>query len=181
MIRRPWRPGQPLRADRLTDMDRAIPAGLTGVAGMSSHQIGSNVVFEGPGTAPITPRALPLFQITGIQDDYLECLYFNPIGWAPGSRAISVAKPFLLRRWPLDGSTITYENGDVISYVYASGRERTATKGAETEVQVMTPDYALDEIIRGLPGPTGDTDLAGISIVYEDANTCGRFWARQAS
>ena len=114
------------------------------------------------------------FQITAIGGDSLTCNEYFPETDTTGS-SVTVAKPFMLRKTPFDGETITYPNGDAIEYTYDAvnpERKRVSDDGATTKTQYMTPMYYVGEIIRAAKGETG----VG-SLVFEDQNTAGRHWA----
>ncbi len=116
-------------------------------------------------------------QVVDFKDDYLECEFFDEFKDVADGR-VDVAKPWMLRRTPFDGETIDYR-GQSISYVYTSDRERTAT-GATSETQVMTADYYVGESLTVIPVRTGVELPDGSLAVWEDINTCGRFWAQEA-
>lgn len=102
--------------------------------------------------------------------DYIICT--TPTGYAGGSPyspQINVAKPYLLRYTPFDGSS-----RNSISYSYNTNNEREADTGSEVIIEVITPSYVLgDHIIAGKVGNgTGVTDTT-----YLDLNNDSRTWA----
>ena len=102
--------------------------------------------------------------------DWLKVLTWN--GADEGTDLIYVAKPYLLRR------SLTSWNG--ITFTYSSNFERTATKGGDTEDQVMVPAYVADDILY-IVRPYGGTDTVdpvGQPIVWVDLNVDGRAWAK---
>ena len=131
------------------------------------NQIGSGIappeqVFpeaSGVATAGLTVEVMTLF---GNTPDFLICK-------TASDAQVNVAKPYLLRR---DIWNEASRNG--ILYVYAGIDARTASKGGDTEDQIIVPRYAVgDEIIvlRGLP-------VGGFTAL--DLNVDAREWARKA-
>ena len=119
-------------------------------------------------------------QVVAAYGDYLECTYYDPVADVAGA-TVYIAKPFMLRQTPFDGETITYLDGSSITYAYTTQRERAADDGVDSETQVMTPDYYVGEVIRATRGNTGVVDGDTKRLGWEDMNTCGRFWAKEAS
>lgn len=100
-----------------------------------------------------------------------------PGGTSPSGDVV-VAKPYLIRRTPFDGSG----RGN-FTYVYSSDFERTSTStiDASTEDQIVVPSYEVgDEIhIRRVNG--GDLIGDGLSdILWIDCNE-SRCWAKVSS
>ena len=119
-------------------------------------------------------------QVVAAQNDYLECKIYDEVSATAGV-TIFVAKPWMLRRTPFHGATITYLNGQSITYTYVSQRERTANDGATSETQVMTPDYYVGEVIDVIEKRTNVALPDGSKATLQDRNTCGRFWAQEAA
>lgn len=99
--------------------------------------------------------------------------------------AVRVALPWLLRSTPFDGLS-----RNAISYDYdfsATPTERTATNaGAETEVQVIVPAFAVGDIFYAVGSADGGTDVyADLGDGnFEDVTylmlSDGRAWSLQA-
>ena len=109
--------------------------------------------------------------ITAIGDDTLTCSYLYPDpdeegGLLAGDTAITVLKPWTLRRTPFDGETV---NG--VSYVYTSAQEREADYGTGTETQFLTQDYFIGAIIYVKP-----VNEAGYDVI--DDNNDARAWGQ---
>ena len=118
-------------------------------------------------------------QIVTIHDDYLACTVYDERRQLAGGN-VKVAKPWMLRRTPFDGIAIVYPNGQTITYTYVDDRERDADDGATNETQVMTPDYYVGEVIDAFEKMTGVLLPDGTYAIWQDRNTCGRFWALEA-
>ena len=119
----------------------------------------------------------------------------------PGGNLTVVAKPHLLRWENYDyGSLGAAINGVIYEYRSQGEREASNEDGSITEVQLVTPDYYVGEVIlafkrgdlRSETGvkdgdPTAPLDLIppGVdprdffkrSAIWEDANNAGRCWA----
>ncbi len=124
---------------------------------------------------PNGKQAIGRFQVIADQGDYLTCYSYS--GDAVTSSVINVAKPYLLRKTPFDGSS-----RNSISFVYSSNSARTATSG-DTEDQVIVPSYvAGDEIlaVTNIVGSTGVRDSGNKLITWDDLNRDGRAWAKVA-
>jgi len=113
--------------------------------------------------------------IVSVEDDHLVCHSWD--GETAGNTDILVAKPYLLRRTPFDGG-----ERDGVSYDYTSSIQRTATKDATTETQVIVPTYVADDVIYAARFTDGGTDVVDddyqrVSMI--DMNVDGRAWAKQ--
>ena len=181
--------GHPIHAASLNAIRDAVAAILHGQRGGAVRKIGDHVSIETPlGQAQAQRAIVRRFRVNSESGDYLTCRHYNPEAnggaGVEGSKDVYVAKPYALRRVPFDGNTITYPNAQAIDYTYAQDYEREADDGVDTETQVMTPRYWVDEeilAVRGIAGVTGVADVGGVHVVWEDLNGCGRHWARDES
>jgi len=121
--------------------------------------------------------ALREVKVQTVKNDYLECLFWDAVGEETGV-CVNVAKPHILRPSIYNNQTITYINGDVITYSFETQRKRSATDGEINEIQITTPDYWVGEILLAAPFHTGLTDDESKSIRWVDI-TSGRSWARE--
>jgi hypothetical protein len=174
--------GDPIPAEWLRTLSRAVVQRITGVAPIRVAHTGNSVSISTSSRA--SGRAIVDVKVTAIQDDYLECTRYTP-GETTAGGSIEVARAYMLRRTPFDGSTITYENGQAVAYTYATGRSRTADDGTTSETQVLTPDYWIGEILTAVGGPTGvtyektvDGATATVEVLYSDITPSGRYWAK---
>jgi hypothetical protein len=120
------------------------------------------------------PQAGAVLQVNVVEQggDWLKVLTWN--GADEGTDLIYVAKPYLLRR-----SRATWYG---ITYTYTTDSERTATKGVDTETQVIVPAYVADDVLY-IVRPYGGTDTVDDDdqpIVWLDLNVDGRAWAKEA-
>ncbi len=180
-----WRRGDAVTADRLNRLQDAVVSVLYAGKGIGVRKSGKNVVLENTAAIPHYDPTPAFFEVNESTGDYIQCHPYDPIsGAASTGTTVDVAKPYMLRKTPFDGETITYEDGAVIEYTYTTYRQRSAeSSGIGTETQIMTPDYYDGEVIRAVRGNTGvtaSTTSTGDRIGWEDINTCGRFWARKA-
>ena len=179
--RRAWKPGDPINSNDLSATAELVFRVLSGGKGIQVGKMGNGVTIastaKSPGRGPGAAQGVRFAKIVEVKADFLVCEFWTP-PTDTSSGEVFVAKPWMLRQDPFDGETIIYDNGDEISYVYSDQRTRVATFGSLTETQVMTPDYYRGEPIRINPGTTSVSTENGELAIWEDANTCGRFWAR---
>ena len=174
---------------RVTHGDvRALARHMHGVrnvgagSGMESFGNGQDIVLS--AVAPTIPRnylPFPVARVDDVEEDYLECSIYDPVTEYHGA-TVYVAKPWELRASPFDGETWTYDDGTSIEYTYDAAyphRKRSADDGADTETQVITPDYVIGGYIRLLSGNTHVDGGDSNPCVWEDLNTAGRCWAKE--
>ena len=121
-------------------------------------------------------RAAKRFRVKSESNDYLVCRTWD--GTTEGSTDVLVAKPYLLQRTPFHGVAVTYPNAQVITYTYAAAYERTADDTVDSETQIVTPRYFVDEEIIGIAVPRGGTGVDDCD--WMDLNTAGRHWAKES-
>ena len=161
-----WKRGDKVLASRLNEpVDRLIA--LAGGVGLPTARPGqkAGVTFQ-------------QFAVQSVEGEYLIChsITLDANGeMAEGTVEIKVAKPYLLRT-----SITERETSDgVVTYVYASATERTATLDATSETQKITPDYAVGDVIlavRGIVGGTLVKDDDDVPLQWMDLTP--RAWAK---
>lgn len=114
------------------------------------------------------------FKVVSIGDDTLTCHTYE--GTTEGTDAITVLKPYLLRKTTYNGVTRTLPNewgeGDLaVTYTYQSAQARKGTVSSVDENQVITPRYLAGDIIYG-------AQVTGAAADWVDLNVDGRAWAR---
>jgi len=139
---------------------------------------------------------LGIYVIQEEKDDYLICKGFDPNAKFPFSeysppvpeKTILVAKPNMLQKTPWDGVTVELiVNGSPadVTFTYTDIGARTASSPGETdEVQRITMDYIVDDIIvavevrknSGVDGLDAHTE-DGVRLSWIDLNVSGRCWA----
>lgn len=163
----PWVKGEKITAERLNESVIAINNAKRRPAPPS--QVNS----DAPGYGIVHQ-----FKIVSIQGNYLTCNPYDGVNAAPAGIVVYIAKPTQLRssiasRAETEG-TVTYTS-------YSSdGQQRTATRGATTETQIVTPRYLAGDIIYAVRGVVGKLPLNGDSEMIEhlDINADGRAWAK---
>lgn len=110
------------------------------------------------------------FIIVGIKEDYLECKRFSGGVPSPEDVTIFIQKPYLLRN--------SLVSRDGITYTSLGMDYRRADKDADSEEQVIVPNYLVDDIIYASNNVLGG--VGNIEINWIDLNTDGRSWARKA-
>lgn len=129
---------------------------------------------------------LKRYVVKSVSDDHLVCRTWD--GVTEGAADVKVAKPFILRKTPFHGKTLTV-NGNTLTYSYTSGTQRTVTKGSNSETQVIIPGYVATGsgyqgnqiyVIRCDSGvilnPGQQTEER---LTLMDVNADGRMWAKQ--
>lgn len=120
---------------------------------------------------------IELFRVDEVKDDTLECRRIDPKYGTLGVHVFEIARPYTLQRTPFDGQTIAYPGNESISYAYTSSRQRTAVRGVDTEIQVITPDYFVGDQVLAILVTTDLRDSEGTLITWMDLNTAARAWA----
>lgn len=171
---RRWSEGNPLSAAHLNEVVEAVRRLIT-------PPVGAREVIP-PGVADALQ--VRQFKVLSVEGDYLWCERqtggpTNKGGEVP----YRVAKPYLLRRTPFDGTA--GRNG--VTYVYDTDSSRTATITAtsQTEDQAVIPSYETGDVlyaVRGITGGTGatynDADGNPQPIDWLDMNADGRMWGQ---
>jgi len=180
------RKGERISADKInraTDVGKRIASG----PGMSVQALGEQVGVRNTRREGKGVRKPAFAKVVSVHDDYVLCKFYNPVSDTEGDEVL-VAKPFVLRRSPFDGQTITYVTGQIIEYTYDDESSPEYTRMAEdtvteeAEEQFLLPSYFVGEVLRIVPGNTGVTVGEGESAVgigWEDINTAGRMWATE--
>jgi len=161
-----WKRGDKVLASRLNEpVDRLIA--LSGGVGLPAAKPGQRggVTFQ-------------QFAVHEVEGDYLIChsITLDVNGeMAEGTVEIKIAKPYLLRTSITERET----TDGVVTYIYASHTERTATLDAISETQKITPDYADGDVIlavRGIVGGTLVRDDDDVPVQWMDLTP--RAWAK---
>ncbi len=149
-----WRRGAPLTANRLNDLEQRVPPPAAGgdvLYGPSVAAVGTGrrTTIMPVGSAPRGLGAIiQPFAVRDVEDDYLVCRVYYPADDSIDSVDIPVAKPYLMRKTPLDGVEMDFDQGanpvQTITHTYDTYRRREADDGADTEYQVPTGDYVTD-------------------------------------
>ena len=169
IVRHPekWRENEPISARKLEELRDGVDRLIEGT---TTEQL--------QGEARLFRQVFQA-QIFAISGDYLSVREYREYPAAPpfvGTAQILVARPWLLRRSPFDGSSW---NG--IGFTYSDDQTRTATQAATTEVQRITPAYVVGDIIYCAGRVYGGVavDLTGVPLTGLDMNVDGRSWAAE--
>lgn len=161
-----WIRGDKLTAARLNDpIDKliALSSGAAPPADRPGQQVG--VILQ-------------QFAVQEVKGDYLIChaITLSASGdTLEGTQDIKVAKPYLLRRSITQRAT----TAGLVTYGYLSDIERTATLGAASENQKITPDYAVGDVILAVRGIVGGSlvKVDGVALQFMDITP--RAWAKK--
>lgn len=173
---RPWRKGDDLSARHFQEPVDAIKS-MTGGVGPVNKIGGDKISF-----------LLTQFRVKTIQDDFITCVSWDGEG---EGQSIQIAKPFLLRKTPIDfitseGYIRTLPNGRANKYNYLNTQKRKAENifdSEDTEIQVIVPAYVEDDLIYCAKGVRGGLDAKNDATDQEtlfwiDMNNDGRAWAK---
>ena len=167
----PWKPGE--RVDSVMNLNSRVDVTNRLIDGIIPPQ------QLKPGGSGLFVRR---FRIVSEDGDYLTCNEWD--GETQGSVEFIVAKNYLCRRTPFDGSSRTVR-GEEISYTYSSDTEREADDGTNTEDQLVVPAYTADDEIfamKPIAGGTGASYKVGgvdTAIEWLDLNADSRAWAKE--
>ena len=151
-------------AGALNKIVSAMIRQITGGAGINVAKFGDRIVISLADLQEGRVGSSALALILEEKEEYLVC--------DKDGANIKVAKPWGLR------NGVDYPIGP--DYVYHSPQHRTATLGANTEEQYITPVYQVGEEIlaRRLPSSRINDDDDNM-IVWIDENLIGRCWAAE--
>lgn len=184
-----WKRGQAITASALNSGTvRGLQNGNMPSQGADRVVLGGGVAEhqknkpEQSGSAaqpvPISSDWIRWAQIVSIDEDYLVCNFYNIADGTTGG-SINVAKPYLLQQTPFDGATITYLNGNQVTYTKdpsaPSYKREHNLIGVDSADYEITPNYYIGELVRVIYGPT-NVSVSGSRVYWEEMGY-GRYWA----
>lgn len=173
---RNWRRGDALSAAHL---DEAVVA----LQRLHGSVDGPQQVYGKQNVESVTVQ---MFKVREIGSDWVICeTHRGRYDAAGDDDYVRVAKPYLLRQTPFDGTdangTAKTRNG--LTFEYSDGSTRTVTDSdGYTEEQVIVPGYVEGDIIyaaRGMLGGTGvlwTVNGEDYRVEWVDLNVDGRSW-----
>lgn len=109
-------------------------------------------------------------------NDHWICREYDYYTGAIGAVDVKVAKPVLLRM-------VASRPGGAgnITFTYTDYQERVADDTTQTETQIITPSYTLNDTLWCVM-PVGGTGVyvSGEPVIWLDLNADARAWAKQA-
>lgn len=177
-----WIKGTQIEAQDLDRVVAAVARHIVPGDGIIIRRDGVNSIISttrrplmGVGAVPGSVVAWAL--VTGLEDDYITCVEYDPnIGSTTGA-GLNVAKPWHLRRTPFDGVTITYLTGSELLYTYDATfpeYKRTAENAlGYVETQQITPSYFSGEVLT-----IAETDTGVSGTEWLDISSFSKFWGR---
>jgi hypothetical protein len=176
---RPVRSGQPLTAENMNNnIVRGSQRGAMYSGNVNRRNFPDGVAVDLPGGQAI-PGSSVYFrwaEVQSVEADYLVCKFYNPVSGTTDGADFGVAKPFLLQQSTFDGQTISYIDGESITYT-ADGTDpeykRTHNDGVTSAAFVVTPNWFVGEqiIVMNLP-----TYVDGALYNWVEL-ALGRYWA----
>ena len=180
---RPARRGQPmntaLSAKNINEnLVRGPQRGMavSGNADLRRFQDGLSVDLPDSGGVAGASNYFRWAQIISVSEDYLVCKAYNVIAGTTAGDNFNVAKPYLLQQYPFNGESITYIDGETITYTKdATDPEykRNHNNGTTSADFIITPNYFVGEQILIMKVPTyiNGTIYNWVELAM------GRYWA----
>jgi hypothetical protein len=170
--------GQAVTANSTNANARAVQRGQTysGNVNRRNFQEGVAVDFPQNGSVAGSSVYFRWAVVEAVYADYLECKLYNPVAGSTSGATFAVAKPFLLQQTPFDGETITYIDGESVTYT-ADGTDpeykRNHDNGIMAADFVVTPNWFIGEqiIIMQMPVLVNGTLYNWVELAM------GRYWA----
>jgi hypothetical protein len=100
----------------------------------------------------ITPRIL-FCQVQQVYGDFLECKLYDQVNQSAFGPIINVAKPFLLQQSTFAAQTVTYIDGQSVTYNFDTEfpeYKRNHDDGIDFADFYVTPNYFIGEIITAV-------------------------------
>lgn len=117
-------------------------------------------------------------EIQSVGEDHLQVKMYDTINSVATSNEFAVAKAFLLQQSKFDGETISYIDGDDVTYTKDATNptyKRNHDDGTDSEDFVVTPNWYVGEPIIIIRIPTY---VNGVMYNWIELSP-GRYWARQ--
>jgi len=170
--------GDKMTSGKMRQFQRSSVSEILG-SGMNARRTSNQMIFEQKGDNYRRSVDFGTFIIVSEADDYIVCNAYTTGTAAAIGSAINIAKPYLLRRTPFDGVTITFPNAQAILYTYTANDTRTAYDGSTTQTEILTPQYTVGELLNAVAGISGGTGVtvSFAMLVWMDINAGGRQWS----
>jgi hypothetical protein len=125
----------------------------------------------------ISPKIL-FCQVQQVYGDFLECRLYDQVTQSTFGPVINVAKPYLLQQSTFAAQTVTYIDGEAVTYNFDTEfpeYKRNHDNGIESADFYVTPNYYVGEIITAVECfyKIGSTEYE-----YLEFGT-GRYWAQR--
>jgi hypothetical protein len=188
--------GQPLTAKRLTNIGKDAQRNIQ-TNGANNRRFHDGVTVDYPQLKGNAPAGLVVrwAKVVDVFNDCLSCAFIQTvtplnvqtitIDGTAISDPFYVAKPWALQVSPFDGNTITYIDGEQITYTKdATDPEfkRNHSDGVDNADFIITPNYYIGEwlTIARLPSPVVLPGGSSYTVLdWIDMNNAGRYWARE--
>ena len=161
------RAGDPISAREYGKLVRAATSGSLGSrVFITAHGVYARQATIGEIIAAVETKIMIIKQIN---DDYLQCREWD--GQTEGDE-FNVARPWLLRRSPFDGSSRAG-----FSYSYTTNQRRVSdAPNLDPETQVITPAYVLGDNITAIRSETLVNDVFNQDVDWLEISPI-RVWA----
>lgn len=176
---KPAQRGQALTAKSVNDnIVKGPQRGQAYSGNVNRRNFPDGVALDIPGGQAIGGSSV-YFRWAEVQEvyaDYLVCKMYDPVAGSSTGANFAVAKPYLLQQTPFDGQTVTYIDGDNITYT-ADGTDpeykRNHDDGVTSADFVVTPNWFIGEqiLVMRIPTWVNGTTYNWIELAM------GRYWA----
>ena len=170
--------GLKVTAQIMRDFQQSSVAEVIG-AGANVKRMSNQLVVEQQKDGYRNAVDFGTFSIVSEEADYIVCTAWNTVTSLAVGSTVNIAKPYLLRRTPFDGVTITFPNAQDIAYTYTENGTRTANDGTSSQSEILTPQYTVGELLIAFTGMSGGSGVtvSDSMLVWMDVNTGGRQWS----
>jgi hypothetical protein len=187
--------GQPLTAKRLTNIGKDAQRNIQ-TNGANNRRFHDGVTVDYPQLKGNAPAGLVVrwAKVVDVFNDCLSCTFIQTIerlnvqtitvDGTPIGSPFYVAKPLNLQVTPFHGFTITYIDGESVTYTKDATYpeyKRNHDNGTDAADFVITPNYFIGEwlVIGKIPTPVVLPGASSYTVVdWIDMNNAGRYWAR---
>lgn len=175
----PPRKGQTLTAKGLdSNIVKGPQRGMavSGNADLRRFQDGLSVDLPDSGGVAGASNYIRWAQIESVSEDYLTCKQFDVRAGTTTGQSFAVAKPWLLMQSPFDGESVTYIDGETITYTKdATDPEykRNHNDGVTSADFIVTPNWYVGERIMIIKAGAyaNSTFYSWVELAL------GRYWA----
>lgn len=179
---KPIKPGTALTADKLNrTLGQGVARSVQVSGPVSGRRFPDSVAFDIKREGNYTGHSVihRWAVVDDVFEDYLQCSFYDIATGLDRGNTVYVAKPFHLQQTPWDGVTVTYIDGEEITYTKdATNPEylRNHDNGTDSADFAVTPNWFIGEpiVIVRLPS---DIVVSGIPLSWMEFLPW-RYWAR---
>ena len=145
--------GEPITAKRTNERTHGVQQAMKVGANMESRMIGKTKIVKATDqlAPPKNASQIKNAIINEVFEEYIDCNFYNERSATDTGQQVFVAKPLQFRPSFYDGETISYPNGDSISYTKDATNpewKRQADDGTNEYDQYVIPAWRVGEVMR---------------------------------